>query len=233
METAKPHTKKSSKLNWTKPIFLALIATVFTVLVTKVDVQPAGVENTNIGFATINVLVHNTFGYNDTFYKLTEILGVLPFLTIAFFVVVGVAQLVKHKKPSKELLCLVGFYVVVFALYVLFEKLALNFRPVILEEGIEASYPSSHTLFAMTLCGSAILVAKRLFSENHAGLVKLGNLTLVVLALAIVFGRLFSGVHWLTDIVGGLLISAALVSILQACLDAVGPHKLPKSSNHA
>lgn len=250
MNSKKPQPSNTNTINLIKTVVLAVLAVVFTVLVTKVDVgtytpeyisgAECVIENdatVQVGFATVNTLTHNAFGFSAVFYRLTELLGLLPFATIVFFVAFGVYQLAKSKnlkKVDKRLFFLAGFYVLVLALYVLFEKFALNFRPVVLDcaEGLEASYPSSHTLFAMTLCGSAILLANRLFGEKHAKLVKLGSLALTFLALAIVFGRALSGVHWLTDIVGGMLISAALVSALQTCIDyESAKSKRPRADN--
>jgi len=215
---------------------LTAAAVAFTILIAKVDVQSVGPEGSSVGFATLNAQVHTAFGFNQTFFSLSELLGVLPFLTIAFFLLVALVELLRYKslkKLPRELFLLFGFYAVVLAFYLLFEKLALNFRPVILDgEGLEASYPSSHTLFALTLCGSALLVLPRLFDKTHPWLVKLVRAALALLALAVVFTRLFAGVHWLTDIVGGLLISAALLAWLSAFLPpAEQPAASPSRDN--
>ncbi len=228
-ESSRSRAKSSHLLlNLIPPIFLTVVAVVFTVLVTKVDVQPVGTEGTNIGFATINLNVHSMLSYDKAFHKMTEILGVVPFFTIAFFVVLGVVELAKRKslrQIDKELFCLLGLYAAVLVVYAVFEKLAINYRPLIIGEAPEASYPSSHTLFAMTLCGSAIMVLPQMFGEKYAGLVKLARLTLMMIALAIVFGRLLAGVHWLTDVIGGALISAALLSFFQFFINRIEVQK--------
>jgi undecaprenyl-diphosphatase len=39
------------------------------------------------------------------------------------------------------------------------------------------------------------------------------SIVLLVMMLAIILLRLFSGVHWLTDIIGGVILSVLLISI--------------------
>ena len=46
----------------------------------------------------------------------------------------------------------------------------------------------------------------------------LQNICLVLMAVS-VLGRLFSGVHWLTDILGGLFLSFALLQAFSGVLD--------------
>ncbi len=200
-----------------KSLFLCFLATVlaiiFTVLVKVVDVRPVGPESSLVGFATLNSAFHELTSFNQSLFSVTEHLGLLLIPIVAFYVTLGVVQLVKRKslkKLDRTLLLLAGFYAVVAVIYLLFEKIAINFRPVLFDGALEPSYPSSHTLFAICLCGSAILVNRVLFSDKSY--IRAVNLALGAIAILIVIGRLLSGVHWLTDIVGGLLISATLLS---------------------
>jgi undecaprenyl-diphosphatase len=47
--------------------------------------------------------------------------------------------------------------------------------------------------------------------------------------LITVFGRLICGVHWFTDIVGGILISVSLVTAFAAFLDYCDTHEIAKT----
>ena len=180
------------------------------------DVEPLGPEGSRIGFASLNVSVHDFFGMHLFWYKLTQVLGYIAILLAAVFAVLGFIQLIKRKsllKVDKNLLLLGLVYILLMLLYVLFEKIPFNYRPVILDpaEGLEPSYPSTHTLLILTVFGTAIqLAADYLTNPNLLLTVKV--LSLIIMALTIV-GRLVCGVHWFTDIVGGVLLSLFLISL--------------------
>lgn len=191
---------------------LALLFIMFTLAVINVDVQKIGPEGSEVGFAFINGPVHDALPVNDLFYKLTTFLGYLALLAVLGYGAVGVWQLLKRrslKKVDSQLISLGIFFVLVIFCYMLFEKLVINYRPVILDGGLEASYPSSHTLLALCVFGAMMVPYPELFSEKQLSLVRAAAGALVVLS---VVGRLLSGVHWLTDIVGAVLLSAALLS---------------------
>lgn len=191
---------------------LALLFIMFTLAVINVDVQKIGPEGSEVGFAFVNGPVHDALPVNDLFYKLTTFLGYLALLAVLGYGAVGVWQLMKRrslKKVDSQLISLGIFFVLVIFCYVLFEKLVINYRPVILDEGLEASYPSSHTLLALCVFGAMMVPYPELFSEKQLSLVRTAAGTLAVIS---VVGRLLSGVHWLTDIVGAVLLSAALLS---------------------
>lgn len=205
---------------------LLLVAIVFTILVKTVDVKAVGVNGTNIGFATSNQLVFETTGVNMMWYDITHYLEVVPVLTVMAFAIIGFVQLVKRKsilKVDKEIMLLGAFYVAVVALYVFFEKVIINYRPTLIDGLLEASYPSSHTLMAIFICGSGVLVNKKLFDNK---LTKVINYILIIALTLTVVGRLISGVHWLTDIVGGIIISSCLLMLFYSLLDMI-----PKEEN--
>ena len=95
------------------------------------------------------------------------------------------------------------------AFYVFCEVVVINYRPVILEEGLEASYPSSHTVLVCCVMTTAIMQCVRLI--KHEMLRNTAVLFSALMIVIMVVGRLLSGVHWFTDIVGGILLSVALV----------------------
>ena len=212
---------KKEKKNLFICVGLILFAIIYTCLVKVVDVQPVGVEGSNIGFATINKFVFDNIGFNNIWYKITEILGYVPILFAGVYGLIGMYQLIKRKsfaKVDKELICLAIFYVIVIALYVFFEKVIINYRPVILDEGLEASYPSSHTLMSLCLCGSSILINKKLFKNKYTNIMNIINYIMIIV---IVVGRLISGVHWFTDILGGIIISSALLKTFKYVINCL------------
>ena len=191
---------------------LFLITVVYTLLVMKYDVQNIGPEGTSVGFAGINGAVQKLLPYNPMWYKITKYLGIIPFLYCAFYGLQGIIQIVKHKsikKVDKRLIYLGIFYVVMLALYVLCDKIVINYRPILEDGALESSFPSSHTLLACCVCATSLLISKYYIKDQKK--LRLFDYFTYVLMILLVVGRLISGVHWLTDIIGGIIISAFLV----------------------
>ena len=192
---------------------LLAVFIVFTVLVSFVDVKAIGRQGSDVGFATANETFRNFTGYHEGIYDFTEILGYLCFVPIAVFGLLGLYQMVKRKsllKVDKDILLLGCFYAVLLAAYVLFEKLVINYRPEFAGETVlEPSYPSSHTLlFGGVMATTVMQLLKRI---RNSAVKWIAVCAVVLSAILVVFGRLFSGVHWLTDILGGMLLGTSLV----------------------
>ncbi|MBR5064848.1 MAG: phosphatase PAP2 family protein [Oscillospiraceae bacterium] len=207
---------------------LLVAALLFTLLVKVVDVQAIGPQETSVGFAKINKAFADAVGTNMLLYKLTQLLGYAALAVVAFFGFGGMMQLVKRKslmKVDRELLGAGVLYVVVLALYVTFEKIIVNYRPVIMpgETAPEASFPSSHTLLACVVFGSAVILADTYVRKHKAR--KRVRAIFVILIIVMVVGRLFSGVHWITDIVAGLLFSGSLLSAFKGYIDLPQPQR--------
>lgn len=202
---------KKIKISYLISSLLLFISIFFTFLVKTMDVAPVGVNNSEIGFSTLNKFMFDTIGTNDAWYTITDILGLIALLGAATYAVIGVLQLIKRKslfKVDKEIVLLGVFFFITIIVYVLFEKLAINYRPVLVEGILEASYPSSHTLLIICLCGSIVIVNKCLFKQD---IFKYINIFLIGILCITVVGRLLSGVHWFTDIIGGILIASTLL----------------------
>lgn len=200
------------KKNIITSITMIILAVIYTILVKIIDVAPIGPNNSEVGFSKINGFFHNLLGSNMTIYKITEILGIIPLLMAGIYAIIGLVELIKRKSLTKvdyEIYALVGLYVVVLGLYVFFEKCIINYRPILIDGVLEASYPSSHTLMALCICGSSIIVNKRIF---HKKIFNLENKLSIFLMITIILGRFISGVHWFSDIVGAIFISLALLS---------------------
>ena len=199
------------------PAFWGLSFIIFTILVKVIDVQPVGAEGSLIGFAGLNTAVFSLLGTNHFCYLATQIFGVLAILVAAVFAVLGFVQLLKRKsllKVDREILMVGIVYALVIILYILFEKLAINYRPLILDEGLEASYPSTHTMLILTILGTAIPLAGK-YIKNPKTALAVKFVCILIMWLTVIF-RLVSGVHWFTDIIGGVLISLSLISLYKS-----------------
>lgn len=199
-----------------KYIILAVITTivsiVYTYLVKTIDVKAIGPNNTKVGFASLNNSFRLLVGSHMKVYKITELLGLLILLIVGIYALVGLYQLIKRKslfKIDREIIILGVFYILMFGTYILFEKYIVNYRPIILDGELEASYPSSHTILAICTCITSLIVSKKYVSKKY---IKLTNVITVLLLFGVFLGRMFSGVHWLSDIIGGFLISLTLIS---------------------
>ena len=196
-------------------ILLVLLSIIYTLLVKYVDTSTIGPNGSVVGFSSLNSFVFNLTGNNMTLYKITEILGIIPILIALMYAVIGLIQVIDRKslKVDKELIALGILYVVVILVYVFFEKCIINYRPVIIDGVLEASYPSSHTLLSICICGSSLLINKYLF--NNKKIYKYINIVSIISMVLIVLGRLLSGVHWASDIIGSIIISITLLKILE------------------
>ena len=199
-------------------VAVTLIAVVFTVLVKIVDVGFVSSTGSLVGFSSVNIPFSQKFGFNPIFYKVSEVLGYLIFLVIAVFAFIGCYQLIKRKslmKVDKDLYALAITYVFTFALYIFFDKvLVINLRPIIMagESIAEPSFPSSHTLLAVSVLWTAISECGKIRKKSfRVSLV----IVLAILMGATVLSRLFSGVHWVTDIVAGLLWGEVMMTLYQ------------------
>lgn len=186
----------------------------WTVALGLIDVQPIGPRESAVGFATMNRLVHRLTGVHMSLYTITDWLGLVPFGFVLGFGVLGLGQWIKRKrflKVDHSILVLGGFYILVMAAYILFETVVINYRPVLINGYLEASYPSSTTMLVMCVMPTAVMqLHSRIKNKTFRWAV---TLAIVAFTLFMVIGRLISGVHWCSDIIGGALLSAGLVML--------------------
>ena len=198
-----------------------LLVMILIVLVRFVDVRPIGPEGTSIGLSRLNGFFFRISGVNILWYHITDWLGVAAILVAFLFAMAGFVQLIKRRsilKVDREILALGGLYIVVIGLYVLFEIMIVNYRPIIMPDGThpEASFPSSHTMLVCVIMGSAIMLIGKYVKEKRICRV-LRGICAAIIGMTVI-GRLIAGVHWFTDIVGGVLISIFLLSLFSEVL---------------
>jgi undecaprenyl-diphosphatase len=184
----------------------------WTLLVRFVDVRGIGPRGSSVGLATLNQFVHNATGTNMALYVITDWLGLVPIATALGFAVLGLCQWVGRRsilKVDRSIIALGVFYAAVMAAYIFFEYAVINYRPVLIDGVLEASYPSSTTLLTLCVMPTAAMQTRARIKNTL-----LRRITLSAIWIFTAFmltARIFSGVHWITDIIGGILLSAGLV----------------------
>ena len=206
--------KKEHRRNLLFAICLLVAFLLWTLAIQFIDVQAIGPRESTVGFATINRFVHNLTGVHMSFYTITDWLGLVPLMFVMGFGTLGLIQWIKRKhllKVDFSILVLGGFYIVVMAAYILFETFVVNYRPILINGYLEASYPSSTTMLVMCVMPTAIM---QFNARIKNGIIKRWVSSAITVFIAfMVIGRLVSGVHWFTDIVGGAILSAGLLML--------------------
>ena len=193
-----------------------LLTVILIALIRFVDVAPIGAQGTSIGLSHLNQFVFDFFGVNMLWYNITDWLGIAAVLTAFLFAIIGLVQLIKRRsllKVDREILALGVLYLVVIGLYIIFETVIINYRPIIMPDNTrpEASFPSSHTMLVCVIMGSAAMLINR-YIKNKTLCRALRAMCFVIIIVTVV-GRSIAGVHWFTDIFGGVLINVMLLSL--------------------
>ena len=144
-------------------ILIAAFA-IWTALIQIVDVQAVGQNGTNVGFATFNSWFHRLTGVHKTIYNITDWLGLIPLFVCILFSVIGFVQLIKRRSILKvdcDLIFLGIYYIIVIVNYLIFEIIPINYRPILIEGIMEASYPSSTTLLVLCVMPTLVEQTKR------------------------------------------------------------------------
>ena len=209
---------KEKRLLWIGYILIAGFV-IWTLLIQAVDIQPLGINGTNIGFATINCWFHRLTGVHMVIYTITDWLGIIPVFICIIFGGIGCVQLLKRRsllKVDYDIIFLGAYYILVILGYSIFEMIPINYRPILIEGFMEASYPSSTTLLVLCVMPTLIEQVNRR-SENEI-FKKVIKALVICFSVFMVFGRLVSGVHWLTDIIGSIMLSIGLFCIYKSAV---------------
>lgn len=206
--------KRIPKETLPRVIMITVLAIAGVILAATVDVQPVGVQGTNLGFASINTGFFSRFGQNETFYKISKYTGLICFATAGGFTVFFLYQLIQRKSLSKvdrNLSVLMLLYILTASLYLLFDKvLIINYRPILRDKGLESSFPSTHAMIAWVTMVSAVDQWNIYIKKENLKVIAVACSFLVM--LVVIITRMLSGVHWFTDIIGGILIGDMLIA---------------------
>ena len=209
--------KKNGKKQLISGASFMLVFVIWTWLIQKVDVQPVGQKGTDVGFAAFNCWFHKLTGVHMGLYTITDWLGLVPVFVCIVFGGIGLWQLIKRKnlfKVDTDLIYLGIYYVIVIFGYLFFEMCPINYRPILIEGILEASYPSSTTLLVLSVMPTLVLQANRRIENGY--LKRIIYAFTIVFSVFMVIGRLVSGVHWFTDIMGAVFLSTGLFYLYKA-----------------
>ena len=193
---------------------------IWTVALGFVDVGEIGPQGSSVGFATINKMILGITGVHMSLYTITDWLGLVPICFIMGFGILGLCEWIKRKNLFKvdfSIFTLGGFYIIVMAAYIFFEMFVVNYRPILINGILEASYPSSTTMLVMCVMPTAIMQSNSRIKSNIVK--KCVNILITAFIAFMVIARLLSGVHWFSDIIGGALLSGGLVMIYYAIVN--------------
>ena len=204
-------------IDYLLPMILLFVFIVFTILVKTVDVHYiSGVGY--LGFYNVNMSIYQSvieLGKTGTFDKLTDIGLYLSFAVVLVFAVIGLVQLIKRKSLKKVdpiIYVLLATYVISVAFYFIFEIVKINASPLSTPEKIKASYPSSHILFFSVFLSTGVIALFHYLNANK--IIKLCSYVLVaIVCLMFSISRLYSGQHYLTDVIGSVLLSLLIISL--------------------
>ena len=205
--------EKKSKKRLVLGASLVVAFALWTVLARFVDVRAIGPEGSSVGFATLNGFVHGLTGVNLLLYTVTDWLGIVPIAVALGFAALGLVQIIKRKslwRVDRSILVLGVFYIVVMAAYVFFEMVVINYRPTLIDGHLEVSYPSSTTMLVMCVMPTAAMQLN--VRIKNTVLRRCTIIAIAAFTAFMVIGRLISGVHWITDIIGGALLGAGLAT---------------------
>ena len=137
-------------------------------------------------------------------------------------VVVGVAALflwhTEHKHSARLLLAAtIGNIVLNGVLKLVYHRA----RPTVFEwqtTAVSSSFPSGHAMSATVVYGTVAYLVMRLQKHHWAKMLTLGAAVLLILLVCLT--RLYLGVHYPSDVIGGMIVGVAWAAFCMATLEA-------------
>lgn len=203
-----PRQSKTAAILWT------LILLVYTLVVAFVDVKAIGPEGSSVGLASINAAFRDLVGQSGAFKIVSDIGFYFCVALCVFFIGLFLYQLLKRKslqKVDRNLIALMYLYAMFIVLYLVFNSLIIvNYRPILKDGALDPSYPSTHVFLGIVAGISAI---DRIFVYVKRENSRLALMIVCWVALLLsCLGRTMSGMHWLTDILGGFIFASVCLA---------------------
>ncbi len=202
---------------------LLLCFGVWTALIQCIDVQGIGPKGTEVGFANINMWFHEITGVHMGIYVATDWLELAAILVCMYFAWIGLVQSIKRKsllRVDVDILLLGVYYALVITCYLVFEVFPVNYRPILIDGALEASYPSSTTLLVLSVMPTLkYRIERRMRNTTWR---KTMVVFVVLFSWGMVLGRLVSGVHWATDIIGSVLLANGMFRMYRSLAETLG-----------
>ena len=208
-----------AKKNLLVSVGLLFAFIIWTFMIMSVDAQNIGQQGTAVGLAVFNKWFHQLTNVHMGLYVITDWLGLVPIAICICFGFFGLVQLIKRRsffKVDFDIILLGIYYILVIFCYLIFETVPINYRPILIDGFLEASYPSSTTLLVLSVMPTLVIQIKR---RSKRKTVKNAVYAFaVIFSIFMVVGRLISGVHWATDIIGSILLSFGLFELYYAAV---------------
>lgn len=217
---------KKTRKEFLMGVILLIIFVIYTISLKFIDVRAIGPKGSLVGYGLVNNFIHKLFGVHLKIYNITDWLGIIVIFIAIGFGFLGLFQLTKRKSIFKvdfSILLLGIFYLLVFGVYLFFEFKVINYRPILINGKLEASYPSSTTMLSMCIIPTAIIELNRLINDKK--IKKIIKYICLIFMVFMVIGRLISGVHWFTDIFGGFLFSLSMVLIYNSIIKFIDENR--------
>ncbi|MBR0431578.1 phosphatase PAP2 family protein [Candidatus Saccharibacteria bacterium] len=183
----------------------AVISIIFTVLVTLIDVKLVGAGHTAVGFSAINDVIFRWLGTSTFWDKFSDYCLLFSIFIMLCFAAFGLFQWIKRKNLKKvdiDIFLLGGTYMLLFALYFIFDHIVINYRPVLEEGQLINSFPSSHIMCIIGVIATTIFELPRYIKSKTARVIL--TILLIIFMGVSAFARVASGMHWFTDVLAAI-----------------------------
>ena len=190
---------------------ILLLFIVFTILVKTIDVQYI-YNNTYLGFYNLNFKFGNwavNFGKYNGMRLISDIILYVGIGYSGLILVFGVIQLIRLKSLkllNKRYFYLLGAYLFIAVLFLFFEVVKVNYSPDSSAYHLKPSYPSTHVFIGCSLFLVNSYTAIKLLKPEKQWFIDLIYVSTGLICLLLVFTRLLSLKHWLTDIIGAVIL---------------------------
>lgn len=183
--------------------FIVLLIVVKTV---NVKTNALGIE---VGLYSINNSLLPSVSITE-FGSLSDILMLISFVFFGIVGLMGISEFLKKRslrKVNHIYYLYVCMLLLIVIIYLFFEIVTVNYRPILIDGVKEASFPSSHIFITSSLVLCSCYVFSKYIGKNYS---KSLYIISIIMIIFVTFGRLLSKNHWFTDCIAGLLISFVL-----------------------